>query len=281
MRRSVRPGAAFVARRRNGAREKLVICSAASRSPLTGSNRGPLLAIEGRRQGDATDGSGLQVTTPLCAAAAFRRSDVGWSALPATRASSRTPNGKSQAGQADAPAGQSKVRDAFDQERTARLGVRMRGCDSDRDDSRRFDRCTGSALRQSVSRGERRGGSDDDESRKQELRRDREARGAASRIAIEPGGAGESEALREAGLEIALAVREVGAMLINIGWENRMRRTHPRPTQAATAPERRPWCGDLSLVRVCRWQVAVLPCGALAERVPGARCASPLPVLSG
>jgi hypothetical protein len=29
----------------------------------------------------------------------------------------------------------------------------------------------------------------------------------------------ETEALREAGLEIALAVREVGAMLVNIGWE--------------------------------------------------------------
>jgi hypothetical protein len=29
----------------------------------------------------------------------------------------------------------------------------------------------------------------------------------------------ETEALREAGLEIALAVREVGAMLVNVGWE--------------------------------------------------------------
>ena len=75
------------------------------------------------------------------------------------------------------------------------------------------------------------GGSDDDESREQELRRDREARGAASRIAIEPGGAWESEALREAGLEIALAVREVGAMLINIGWEQ----TYPQNASAADA----------------------------------------------
>ena len=29
----------------------------------------------------------------------------------------------------------------------------------------------------------------------------------------------ETEAIREIGLEIAIAVREVGAMLINVGWE--------------------------------------------------------------
>jgi hypothetical protein len=29
----------------------------------------------------------------------------------------------------------------------------------------------------------------------------------------------EPEAIREIGLEIALAVREVGAMLVNVGWE--------------------------------------------------------------
>lgn len=29
----------------------------------------------------------------------------------------------------------------------------------------------------------------------------------------------ETEAIREIGLEIALAIREVGAMLINVGWE--------------------------------------------------------------
>ena len=29
----------------------------------------------------------------------------------------------------------------------------------------------------------------------------------------------ETEAIREIGLEIAVAVREVGAMLINVGWE--------------------------------------------------------------
>ena len=33
------------------------------------------------------------------------------------------------------------------------------------------------------------------------------------------GTARETEAIREIGLEIAIAVREVGAMLINVGWE--------------------------------------------------------------
>jgi hypothetical protein len=29
----------------------------------------------------------------------------------------------------------------------------------------------------------------------------------------------QAEAIREVGLEIAIAIREVGAMLINVGWE--------------------------------------------------------------
>jgi hypothetical protein len=33
-----------------------------------------------------------------------------------------------------------------------------------------------------------------------------------------PSTARETEAIREIGLEMALAVREVGAMLINVGW---------------------------------------------------------------
>ena len=33
------------------------------------------------------------------------------------------------------------------------------------------------------------------------------------------GAAGGGEVIREIGLEIALAVREVGAMLVNVGWE--------------------------------------------------------------
>ena len=39
-----------------------------------------------------------------------------------------------------------------------------------------------------------------------------ELRGSAST-------ARETEAIREIGLEIALAIREVGAMLVNVGWE--------------------------------------------------------------
>jgi hypothetical protein len=35
----------------------------------------------------------------------------------------------------------------------------------------------------------------------------------------DPSTARETEAIREIGLEIALAVREVGAMLVNVGWE--------------------------------------------------------------
>jgi hypothetical protein len=34
-----------------------------------------------------------------------------------------------------------------------------------------------------------------------------------------PSTARETEAIREIGLEIAIAVREVGAMLVNVGWE--------------------------------------------------------------
>ena len=38
-------------------------------------------------------------------------------------------------------------------------------------------------------------------------------------VRADPSTAREPEAIREIGLEIALAVREVGAMLINVGWE--------------------------------------------------------------
>jgi hypothetical protein len=40
----------------------------------------------------------------------------------------------------------------------------------------------------------------------------------------------ETEAIREIGLEIAIAVREVGAMLINVGWEQ----TYGRTAEGAT-----------------------------------------------
>jgi hypothetical protein len=45
----------------------------------------------------------------------------------------------------------------------------------------------------------------------------------------------ETEALREAGLEIALAVREVGAMLVNVAWEQTFSK---RPPAADEAPDR-------------------------------------------
>jgi hypothetical protein len=47
-----------------------------------------------------------------------------------------------------------------------------------------------------------------------------------------PGTARETEAIRDIGLEIAIAVREVGAMLVNVGWEQsyaeRKSRDEPR-----------------------------------------------------
>ena len=39
------------------------------------------------------------------------------------------------------------------------------------------------------------------------------------------GTARETEAIREIGLEIALAIREVGAMLVNVGWEQAIGQT--------------------------------------------------------
>jgi hypothetical protein len=49
----------------------------------------------------------------------------------------------------------------------------------------------------------------------------------------DPSKARETEAIREIGFEIAIAIREVGAMLINVGWEQtfatgeRFRRARP------------------------------------------------------
>jgi hypothetical protein len=52
-----------------------------------------------------------------------------------------------------------------------------------------------------------------------------------------PSTARETEAIREIGFEIAIAIREVGAMLINVGWEQ---------TFATT---RRPVSGDPNVER--------------------------------
>jgi hypothetical protein len=38
-------------------------------------------------------------------------------------------------------------------------------------------------------------------------------------LRAEPATTDQADAIREVGLEIALAVREVGAMLVNVGWE--------------------------------------------------------------
>ena len=46
-----------------------------------------------------------------------------------------------------------------------------------------------------------------------------------------PSTAREPEAIREIGLEIAVAIREVGAMLVSVGWEQTY------PGQQRTAPE--------------------------------------------
>ena len=44
----------------------------------------------------------------------------------------------------------------------------------------------------------------------------------------------ETEAIREIGLEIAVAIREVGAMLVNVGWEQSF--AADRPTTDTTVP---------------------------------------------
>lgn len=50
-----------------------------------------------------------------------------------------------------------------------------------------------------------------------------------------PSTARETEAIREIGFEIAIAIREVGAMLINVGWEQTIaaseRSASPDPSQ--------------------------------------------------
>ena len=42
----------------------------------------------------------------------------------------------------------------------------------------------------------------------------------------------ETEAIREIGLEVAIAIREVGAMLVNVGWEQ----TFPPDRMPPSAP---------------------------------------------
>lgn len=42
----------------------------------------------------------------------------------------------------------------------------------------------------------------------------------------------ETEAIREIGLEIAIAIREVGAMLVNVGWEQTFTTDRALPAEA-------------------------------------------------
>jgi hypothetical protein len=43
--------------------------------------------------------------------------------------------------------------------------------------------------------------------------------GLLRELRANPSTARETEAIREIGYEIAIAIREIGAMLINVGWE--------------------------------------------------------------
>ena len=52
---------------------------------------------------------------------------------------------------------------------------------------------------------------------------------ALAALRQERGTARETEAIREIGLEIALAVREVGAMLVNVGLEQSFSSTQQEP----------------------------------------------------
>ena len=49
------------------------------------------------------------------------------------------------------------------------------------------------------------------------------------KLRADPTTARETEAIREIGLEIAIAIREVGAMLVNVGWEQSYAATKPPP----------------------------------------------------
>ncbi len=45
----------------------------------------------------------------------------------------------------------------------------------------------------------------------------------------------QTEAIREIGLEIAIAIREVGAMLVNVGWEQTFPTDRAEPSAPPTA----------------------------------------------
>jgi hypothetical protein len=65
----------------------------------------------------------------------------------------------------------------------------------------------------------------------------RRLEGLLEELRASPATARETEAIREIGLEIAVAVREVGAMLINVGWEQTFATT-PRSSGRDPTDER-------------------------------------------
>jgi hypothetical protein len=61
--------------------------------------------------------------------------------------------------------------------------------------------------------------------------------GLLRELRVNPSRTGQAEAIREVGLEIAVAIREVGAMLINVGWEQTFATNRP---PAADDPDGEP-----------------------------------------
>ena len=56
--------------------------------------------------------------------------------------------------------------------------------------------------------------------------------GLVGELRANPSTAPEIDAMREIGLEIAIAVREVGAMLVNVGWEQSYAANRPQERTA-------------------------------------------------
>jgi len=55
-------------------------------------------------------------------------------------------------------------------------------------------------------------------------------------LRADPSTAREPSAIREIGLEIAVAIREVGAMLINVGWEQTYASNRPGDSSDTDSP---------------------------------------------
>jgi len=58
--------------------------------------------------------------------------------------------------------------------------------------------------------------------------------GLLAELRADPSTAREREAIREIGYEIAIAIREVGAMLVNVGWEQTFTDGKPAGRSAET-----------------------------------------------